>query len=109
MKNSSLLLIPFLLSSCVTITKTRDEKPVPLKFDQAKTAQTFYEGYFLPKSNTEFKPERGHVSLWLTLPFRYSRLDSPQKKLNAAIRTADTNKDGTLSRREVTAYQTPKK
>lgn len=107
MKKIYLLTIsPLLAASCVSYTKIQDEKPLPLKFTSKEAAQTFYEGILLKEQTpiTEENDESINFYLRLTSPISWGKVDTPQKKLNAAFRKADHNGSGTVNLAEATSF-----
>lgn len=101
-------ILPLIAASCVSYTKTEDEKPLTLKFSSQEAAQTFYEGILLQdqKPITQDNDQSVNVRLGLSAPVSWGKVDTPQKRLNAAFREADQNGNGTVSLREAQAFAT---
>lgn len=102
------LMIPFWGASCVSYTKTEDEKPLTLKFSSQEAAKTFYEGILLQdqKPITQDNDQSVNVRIGLSPPVSWGKVNTPQKRLNAAFREADQNGNGTVSLREAQAFAT---
>jgi hypothetical protein len=88
------------LSSCVFISKVYDEPKLPMSFDSAKAAQTFYDRTYVPET-----PGRnmGSFGIGYTLP-KITRRDGPQLRFNKAARMADTDGDQYITTDEAEAY-----
>lgn len=95
-----------LFTSCVSYTKTMNEKPLPLSFTSKKAAQTFYEALLLKDQPTitDENDESLSFFLKLTSPVSWSEIDTPQKKLNAAFKSADRNGSGMVDLNEARQF-----
>ena len=88
------------MSSCVFVSTIHDEPKMPVSFDSAKAAQTFYDRTYVPESSGT---NSGSLGLGYSLP-RYTRRDGPQLRFNNAARRADADGDGHITTEEARAY-----
>lgn len=91
-----------LASGCVVHTTVRNPSRQSIRFESAKTAQTFYDTYLSaadPKGNGSLA-----IGLSLPLPYWHKTVETDNVRFNAAVQMADTNHDGFLSKDEVQAF-----
>jgi hypothetical protein len=88
-------------SGCVTRSVVKDEARQQVRFASAEAAQAFYETYLA----VYYPPRAGDsVALAVTMPYRQERHSTDNVFFNAAVRSADSNRDGVISEDEARAY-----
>ena len=99
-----LLAVPLFLGGlspgCVHRVTYRHEPRQPIRFTSATAAQTFYEAYLaagIPKGH-------GVVSLSIPLPYSHRTIATGNVQLNAAAKSADSDRNGTVTGKEAHAY-----
>lgn len=93
-------LLSCLTSSCVTRITWKNESRRSVRFSSAQAAQTFYEALLfanVPKG-------RGAVTVGVPLPYGHRTLSTENVRFNAAVRTADSNHNGTISENEARGF-----
>lgn len=95
-----------LASGCVVHTTVKNPSRQPIRFETAKTAQTFYDTYLAaadPKGNGSLS-----VGLSLPLPYRHQTVETDNVRFNAAVEMADRNHDRVISKDEAQAFAAQK-
>lgn len=95
-----------LASGCVMHTTVKNPSRQPIRFETAKTAQTFYDTYLAaadPKGNGSLS-----IGLSLPLPYRHQTVETDNVRFNAAVEMADRNHDRVISKNEAQAFATQK-
>ena len=84
---------------CVSRCTVRDEPRRTVQFEDAATAQTFYDSYLRVYHAT---PQ--YFTVGVPLPYHHLKLGSENVKFNRAVEHNDTNGDNVISAEEARAF-----
>ncbi len=93
-----------LLAGCVTRTSVKNEPRVDVRFADTQAAQTFYDAYLA--KNHPSNQSNNTVCVTLPLPYHHAKVKSENARFNSAVKSADSDTDGTISDAEASAYAT---
>ena len=100
------LIVPSILalivaSGCVTRTTVQNEPRQSVRFASQQAAETFYSAYLAanyPSNKTN------SVAVWIGLPYNHNKIKTDNVRFNAAVQSADSDRDGMISDAEAQAY-----
>jgi hypothetical protein len=77
---------------------------VDVRFADTQAAQTFYDAYLA--KNHPSNQSNNTVCITIPLPYHHYKVKSENAHFNGAVKSADTDADGTISDAEAATYAT---